>query len=142
MPQSIVNTLSKIRAKKWGVLPQTRDEFDIRTAISKAKTAVGEDIIVFDSNDTADLPEDWQTMNLKDIVTELRTETPSQGTSVASSVGSSIGTGVGINAADANLIDDVSLNVLKTIYPSVIPLKYNCPSTPKISKFVQTFVFK
>ena len=36
MPHSIVNTLSKVRARHWGQLPKTRDEFDIQGAIKKA----------------------------------------------------------------------------------------------------------
>ena len=121
MPHSIVNTLSKIRARHWGVLPQTRDQFDIQEAVRKAETAGGDSkIIVFDSNNVEDLPEDWQTINLRDIVTDLRGETPGalSAASVGSiaSVGSSVGSGVGDLAANAELIDEVSLTLLINVY--------------------------
>ena len=46
MPVSIVNTLGKVRAKHWGKLPKTRDEFDIQAAIDKVQSFAGGDVIV------------------------------------------------------------------------------------------------
>ena len=121
MPHSIVNTLSKVRARHWGQLPKTRDEFDIQGAIKKAEAVSGgAKIVVFDSNNVDDLPADWQTINMKELMLDLRGKTPSTGQSAASigsmaSVGSSIGSGVDVAASNADLIDEVSLICLKNI---------------------------
>ena len=112
MPKSISNTLSKIRAKHWGNLPKSRDEFDIKLAIEKAKAIGGEDIIVFDSNSYDDLDKNWESVNLQDIVRELRGQsTASQsGTgSEAQRTTSSSGTG-GPDDPSAELVRDDSDN--------------------------------
>ena len=100
-----------------GSLPKERNDFDVQRFLELAKSMIGTTkLIILDSNNREDLPQDWKLRNMKELVENPVSQvstTSSVASSVASSVGSSVGAEFDHQMGDTDWNDEVKLETYK-----------------------------